>query len=94
MTDHITSARRAVRSAAESVDRSHVREQLESIDQSLESLSGDEAPDEDDVEGDRLEEIEDKLTGLGDEVDERTIEYLERARDHIDAYRRQYAQNW
>lgn len=93
MSDHIDSARHAVRSAAESTEKSQVREQLESIDEGLEGLSGTDAPDESAVQGDRLEEIESKLVGL-ETADDRTTAHLESARDHLDAYRRQYAQDW
>lgn len=94
MSDHIDSARRAVRSAAESTEKSHVREQLESIDQGLEALSGTDAPEESAVQGDRLEEIESKLVGLDETVDDRTTAHLESARDHLDAYRREFARDW
>lgn len=94
MPAHIASARRAVQAAAEEVEIAHVREQLESIDEGLEALSGVEAPDRNDVQGDRLEELEGKLVGLEAHVDDRTLEHLETARDHVDAYRQRYAQDW
>jgi hypothetical protein len=52
--------------------------------------------EDDELRGERLEEIEDKLTGLGDEAveDDGVMDRLAEARDQLDAYRRDRAQNW
>lgn len=91
MADRITEARRAVAEAAEAVDDRTVREQLQSIDEGL----GDVGEEPDDAEkGDRLESVEAKLAGLGDETDGEVADHVGRARDLIDAYRRDRAQDW
>lgn len=94
MSRHLAAAREAVQSAAEIADDSTVHEQLESIDRGLDTLSGDDAPGDDVEQGDRLEEIEAKITGLADETEGETLAYLETARDHVDEYRREDAPDW
>lgn len=96
MADHLRRAREAVESAAAIVDesKSDIHRQLNSIDEGLETLRGDDAPDDDYERGDRLEEIEDKLVDLGNKTEGETETYLQDARDHIDEYRRESAQDW
>lgn len=94
MSRHLAAAREAVQSAAEIADDSTVHEQLESIDRGLDALSGEDAPGDDLEQGDRLEEVEAKITGLADETEGETLAYLETARDHVDEYRREYAPDW
>lgn len=94
MTRHLAVAREAVQSAAEIADDSTVHEQLNSIDRGLDTLTAAEAPEDDVEQGDRLEQIEAKIVGLADETDGRTHDYLETARDHVDAYRREDAPDW
>lgn len=94
MSRHLAAAREAVQSAADIADDSTVHEQLESIDSGLEALSSEDAPGDATEQGDRLEQLEAKITGLADETDGETLAYLETARDHVDAYRREYAPDW
>lgn len=92
MVDRITEARRLVATASDDTDDATVREQLHSIDEGLEVL---ETEPDDAVKGDRLEEVEAKLVGLGDELDDDHVHHLvENARNHVDAFRRDKAQNW
>jgi len=92
MVDRIAEARRLVATASDDTDDATVREQLHSIDEGLAVLADE--PD-DAVKGDRLAELEAKLVGLGDEVaDEHVLHLVENARNHVDAFRREKAQNW
>ena len=94
MVDRIEEARKLVAEASDATDDATVQEQLHSIDEGLEVLADE--PD-DAVKGDRLEQVEAKLVGLGDEVDDdegRVHHLLENARNHVDAFRRDKAQNW
>lgn len=92
MVDRIAEARRIVATASDATDDAVVREQLQSIDQGLAAVATE--PD-DAVKGGRLEEIESKLVGLGNEVDdEAVLAGIEDARDHVDAIRRNDAQDW
>lgn len=94
MEPSLARARDAVQSASQLTDDSHLREQLDSIDRGLETLVGEDAPADLETEGDRLEEIERQLVELGDHADELTLEHVEVARDHVDAFRREYAPEW
>lgn len=94
MEPSLTSAREAVQSASELADDSEVHEQLDSIDEGLATLTGGDAPAAEDVEGDRLEEIERQLVQLADDADGLALEHIQAARDHIDAFRREYAPEW
>lgn len=97
MSRHIAAAREAVQSAAEIAEDSTVHEQLNSIDRGLDRVTGDgeDAPADDFEEGDRLEQLEAKLVGLGEETeDDVVLDHVETARDHIDAFRRDEAQDW
>lgn len=95
MSRHIDAAREAVESASEITDDSTVHEQLDSITRGLDSVSDEEGPTDDYERGDRLEELESKLVGLGDEADDDVVvDYLRTARDHIDAYRQDAARDW
>lgn len=94
MEPSLTSAREAVQSASELTDDSTIHEQLNSIDEGLATLTGPDAPAAEDVEGDRLEELERQLVTLGDDADELTREHIAAARGHIDAFRREYAPEW
>jgi hypothetical protein len=94
MVDRIAEARRLVDEASDVTDDATVQEQLRSIDEGLGVLA--EEPD-DAVKGDRLEEVEAKLVGLGNELDDddgRVHHLFENARNHVDAFRREKAQNW
>lgn len=92
MVDRITEARRLVAAASDETEDATVREQLHSIDNGL-AVVADEPDDA--IKGDRLEEVEAKLVGLGDETDEEAVlRRIENARDHIDAFRRDEAQDW
>ena len=92
MVDRIEEARRRVTTASDVTDDRTIRDQLQSVDAGLDGIE--DVPDGR-QRGERLEEIESKLTGLGDEAsDDAVVEHLEDARDHIDAYRRDRAQNW
>lgn len=92
MVDRIAAARRLVATASDETDDATVREQLHSVDEGLAAVS--ERAD-DATEGERLEEVEAKLVGLGDEVDEEDVhQRVQDARDHLDAFRREEAQNW
>lgn len=94
MEPSLARARDAVQSASELTDDAHVREQLNSIDQGLATLTGADAPTEYETEGDRLEEIERQLVQLGDDAEGLTLEHIQTARDHVDAFRREYAPEW
>jgi hypothetical protein len=94
MDPSLEQARDAVQSARELTDDPTAREQLDSIDDGLGTLTGDDAPSDPGTEGERLEELEHQLRDLGDDVDDLSHQHLESARDHIDAYRREYAQDW
>lgn len=91
MVDRIAEARRAVDAASEAVDERTIREQLQSVDRGLAAV--DEGPT-DDQEGERLEEVEAKLAGLGDEVDGAVADRIGDARDQIDAFRRERTREW
>lgn len=93
MVDRIEKARRLVADASEDADKRDIHEQLNSIDEGLQVL--DDAESENEVKGDRLEEVEEKLVGLGNQVDDESVlRRIEDARDHIDAYRREETQDW
>lgn len=92
MVDRIEEARKSVATASDVTDDRAIQEQLQSVDVGLDEVE--EVPD-DEQRGERLEEIEAKITGLGDEAtDGAVVEHLEDARDYIDAYRRDRAQDW
>lgn len=91
MVDRISNARRAVAEASDAVDDATIREQLHSIDEGLAAVENE--PD-DAEKGDRLEAVESKLVGLGDETEDEATERIEAARDLLDAYRRDRAQDW
>jgi hypothetical protein len=92
MVDRIEEARRLVATASEDVDDATVREQLHSIDEGLAVVNEER---DDAVKGDRLEEVAAKLVGLGDEVgDDHVLHLIENARNHVDTFRRDKAQNW
>ena len=92
MVDRIEEARRLVAEASEDASERDIHEQLDSIDEGLAVLADE--PD-DAVKGDRLEEVEAKLVGLGNEVDDEHVHHLiENARNHVDAFRRDEAQDW
>lgn len=93
MVNRIEAARHSIDAASDETEHRMVREQLRSLSEGLREVEADE---ERDLQADRLEEIEDKLTSLGDEAadDSDVMERLEEARDHLDAYRRDKAQSW
>lgn len=97
MSRHIAAAREAVQSAAELAADSTVHEQLNSVDRGLAQVSdgGASAPDDDVAQGDRLQELEETLVGLGEEAEsDLVLDHVETARDHVDAYRREDAPDW
>lgn len=97
MSRHIAAAREAVQSAAEIAEDSTVHEQLNSIDRGLDQVTGggESEPADDFEQGDRLQQLEEKLVELGEETDDDVVlDHVETARDHIDAFRRDEAQNW
>lgn len=104
MEETLAEARDAVEAATELTDDATAREQLHSIREGLDALSGEQEPDdaysqaeEPDsaaTRGDRLEELERQLVELGDDVDGLAVKQIETARDRIDAFRRERAQDW
>lgn len=93
MIPSLARARDAVDSARTLTDDSTAEEQLASIREAIATLD-----DEDELadaeKGDRLEEIERQLVELGDDLDGTALDHVERARDRIDAYRREFAPDW
>jgi len=94
MVSSIAIARDAVQSASDRTDDATVREQLRSVDEALEDLSGDETLPDETEEGARLEELEAELVKLGNHTDGAVHEQLEVARDSLDRYRREHAPDW
>lgn len=100
MHEHLEEARDAVDEAKQITDNANAQQQLASIREGLETLddSARDDPDgnplEDPQVGDRLESVERQLTQLGEDVESLTRSHLQTARDHIDAYRREYAPDW
>lgn len=95
MVDRIEAARREIDAASDETDHEYLREQLRSLSEGLREVENDDDPQ---LQGDRLEQVEAKLTGLADDTEdapsEGVLERLETARDEIDAYRRDKAQDW
>lgn len=91
MVDRIADARRVVAEASDAVDDATIREQLHSVDRGLAAVADEPADAE---KGDRLESVEAKLVGLGDEVEGDAAEYVATARDLLDDYRRERTQDW
>ena len=90
-TTRIDRARESLRTAEESASN-QVREQLRSIEEGLDELvGGDKTEDGAGPHPDRIEEIEEKLTGLESETDGATQDRIEDARDHLLTYRRDHA---
>jgi len=94
MQPRLRRARESVRSAIELTDDSTIHDQLQSIDDALEGLSGPETLDDDAEEGDRLEAVERQLVELGNDADGLAGEHIETARDNLDAFRRTSARDW
>lgn len=94
--EQLKAARQAVQQASDTADDRDVREQLASIDEGLEELSGDDKTQESDPseEGDRLQKLEETLAGLLDETDGATEEEIQEARDAIDTFRQEHSQDW
>lgn len=83
-------AHESLRAAEESASN-QVREQLLSIEEGLDELvGGDKTEDGAGPHPDRIEEIEEKLTGLESETDGATQDRIEDARDHLLTYRRDH----
>lgn len=83
-------ARESLRAAEESASN-QVREQLLSIEEGLDELvGGDKTEDGAGPHPDRIEEIEEKLTGLESETEGATQDRIEDARDHLLTYRRDH----
>lgn len=93
MVNRIEAARRSIDAASDETDDRMVRENLRTLSEGLLTVEEDEDRA---LQGERLEEIEDKLTSLADEAadDAAVLDRLREARDHLDAYRRDRAQNW
>lgn len=94
--EQLKAARQAVQQASETADDRDVQEQLKSIDEALEELTGEEKTRESDPaeEGDRLQEVEEKLVGLLDRTDGATEQEIQEARDAIDTFRQEHSQDW
>lgn len=94
--EQLKAARQAVQQASDTADDREVQEQLASIDEGLEELSGDDKtqPSDPAAEGDRLQELEEKLAGLLDETDGATEQEVQEARDAIDTFRQEHSQDW
>lgn len=95
MVDRIEAARREIDAASDETDHESLREQLRSLSEGLGEVENDDDPE---LQGERLEQVEAKLTGLADDTEDApsdvVLERLEAARDEIDAYRRDRAQDW
>jgi len=94
MVSRLAIARDAVQTAGERTEDETVHEQLQSIDQALEGLSGEATVDDDTEEGDRLEELEHQLVKLGNHTDGAVEQQLSVARDNIDRFRQERAPDW
>lgn len=94
MVSRLAIARDAVQTASEHTDDATVHEQLQSIDQALERVSGESALDDDTAEGDRLEALEHQLVKLGNHTDGLVERQLSVARDNLDRFRQERAPNW
>lgn len=94
MQSSLPLARDAIQSAHNHADEPDVRRQLTSIDRALADLSGEERLADDTIEGARLEELERQLVTLGNTTEGVVESELETARDHIDGFRQQHAQDW
>lgn len=104
--DQLEAARKAVRRASDNADESDVRNQLQSIDEGLGELDNEKETQPSDTgeqktketaasaEGDRLQQVEEKLAGLLDRTDGAAQEEIEEARDAIDTYRQEHTQDW
>lgn len=97
MDERIERARSHAARAADETDNADVREQLRSIAQGLESVDESEdraSEDESEQEGNRLQQVEEKLAGLTDRSEGSAREHIERARDAIDVYRQEDTRDW
>lgn len=73
---------------AEEHASSHVREQLQSIDEGVfEEESGVRTQDEPGPKDDRIAELEEKLRGLAERAEPPTQGHIESARDHLRSHR-------
>lgn len=88
MADHLQQARHSVQAAADAA-RANIREQLLHVDEGLmEQESGDKTQERTPAEPDALKEIETKLVGLSDQVDDPEARArLQEARTSLDRYR-------
>lgn len=88
MANRLRNARAEIRHASEHAD-ADVREQLRSIEEGLSELvEGEKTQEGPGPKPERLEELERKLAGLEEQVDDRTRERIEDARDALFTYRR------
>lgn len=97
MDDRIERARSLAAQASDLTDNADVREQLRSITEGLDRMEGnEERPSQEDPkqEGDRLQQVEEKLAGLTDKTEGTARERVEEARDALDAYRRDDTRDW
>lgn len=110
MDDRLRRAREDVQRAAEVTDDAVVHEQLLSIDEgleemthsSMEDVSSSDSREEggavktegDEPHGDKLEQVEAKLAGLGDDANDQARELIRAARDRLDEYRRDVTRDW
>lgn len=91
-TDRVV-ARRAVQRAADTADDRQDRLVLKSIDEGLMELGGGEKTIEDGrAHADRVDELEQKLSGLAENVDGRTYDHLQTARERFERYRERHAE--
>jgi hypothetical protein len=94
MVSSLAIARDAIQTASDHTDDATVHEQLQSIDEALDGLSGGDTLEDDAEEGKRLEALEHQLVKLGNHTDGRAQRHLEVARDNVDRYRQSAAPNW
>lgn len=91
MTNHLERAHEELSRAEENAGRT-AQEQLQTIDQGIiEETDGDMTQSDPGPKNDRLAELEKKLDGLADEVEEPTASHIERALEHLDEYRQRWA---
>lgn len=86
-------ARRAIQRAAVTADDRQDRLVLKSIDEGLMELGGGDKTIEDaDAHADRVDELEQKLSALEENVDGRTYDHLQTARERFERYRERHAE--
>lgn len=91
MSERPERIREELERATEEADRD-VREQLESIEEGFEEIIGGDKTADTHPHADRLEELEKKLSGLGDETDGEVHRHVTTAEALLTGYRRDYAE--